>query len=99
MSVKLSFNVCDLINDASSNVVFQMVLGLERVVRGLINKCPIEKGTLVIVPDQTLASVPRTSQAPLIPSGYYKFTFDFRTTEPNGMLGTMVVEINYRGFW
>jgi hypothetical protein len=99
MTTKFSFNVCDLINDKSSNMMFKLVLGIEQYVRGLINKCPIGKGAKIIIPDQTLPIVARNGQGPVIPSGYYRFAFVFRTTKPNVTLGTMTVELQFRGSW
>jgi hypothetical protein len=99
MALKFSFNVCELVKDESPNIMFKLLLGVEQFIRNLISQCPIEKGTMIVVPDQIRPSVPRKGQGPMIPSGYYRFTFDFRTTEPNGTLAMIAVEFQYRGFW
>jgi Protein of unknown function (DUF1091) len=99
MSLKFSLNLCDIIKDASSNVLFRLIRGVESYFRDLISKCPVEKGTVIVIPDQTLDSIPRQKQAPIIPSGYYRFQFDIRTTEPNVTFGKAIVEFQYRGYW
>jgi hypothetical protein len=73
--------------------MLQLFLHAEKYLRGLIDKCPIEAGMKIVVPDQTLPSVPRKGQGPDIPSGYYRFLFEFRATQPNVTLG------NLRGLW
>jgi hypothetical protein len=93
------FNLCDLVKDESQNIVFKVIDGIEHFVRSLVNKCPIEKGTKIIIPDQTLPFIPRKGQTTMIPSGNYKFTFGWSTTKPNGTLGMIIVEFMFRGLW
>jgi hypothetical protein len=97
MALQFRVDICDIAKDGADGILFRFLEGLYEYFVEFFHSCPIGAGTRMVFADRTINSVPRKGQGPFIPSGYYKFTFDFRS---DGIfsLALLSVDIQYRGF-
>jgi Protein of unknown function (DUF1091) len=97
MAVRFRVNVCDFVKDGANNMLFRFIDGMYEYLKELFHPCPIGVGTQIAFADRTIDSIPRKGQGPFIPSGYYKFLFNFRNDQ-NASLGLVSVEFQFRGY-
>jgi hypothetical protein len=97
MAVRFRVNVCDLAKDGADGMLFRFIDGIYDYLKELFHPCPMGVGTQILFADRTINSIPRKGQGPVIPFGYYKFAFDFRTDQ-NTSLTLVSAEFLYRGY-